>query len=102
LRFVVAGMAVIIVALAGMAGFLAYEEFTPDDDGTTTQQPAVLWQAVSLKDKQDICREFATFTSLGRSWMDDGMYQACMQCGPNSVVVHHISGGGGFWSYCRP
>lgn len=101
LRFVVAGMAVIIIALAGMVGFLAYEQFTADDDGTTSEQPAG-WQAVSYKDKQDICREFATFTGLPRSWIDDSMYQACIQCGPDSVMVHHVSGGGGLWSYCRP
>jgi len=36
LRFVVAGMAVVILALAGATGFLAYENLSEDDGGGTT------------------------------------------------------------------
>jgi hypothetical protein len=37
LRFVVAGMAVVILGLAGVTGFLAYENLSEDDGGATTR-----------------------------------------------------------------
>jgi hypothetical protein len=84
LRFVVAGMAVVILALAGVTGFLAYENLSEDDGGGTTRgQPTTPtgWEAVSYKEQHDICYEFAST----REHLDDKKYQACMSCGPEKV-----------------
>jgi hypothetical protein len=85
LRFVVAGMAVVILALAGVTGFLVYEDLSEDDGGgTTSGQPTTTtgWEAVSYKEQHDMCYEFA---STGE-FLDNTKYQACMICGPSRVV----------------
>jgi len=85
LRFVVAGMAVVILALAGATGFLAYENLSEDDGGGATVQPTG-WDAVSYEGKHEICYEFATFFgNEGLRRTDDDKYQACMDCGPEKV-----------------
>jgi hypothetical protein len=89
LRFVVAGMAVVILALAGVTGFLVYENLSEDDGGGTTRgQPTAPteWDAVSYADRHSICHEFATTTFReGNTKTDDDKYQACMKCGPQQV-----------------
>lgn len=78
LRFAVGGMAVVILVLAGVVGFVACGE---DGGGGGTVQPTG-WEAVSYKDKHDICHDWAGG--------NDYKYQPCMQCGPDEVVCQSI------------
>lgn len=101
MKSVLASMAVVIIALAGLTGLVACSDDGGDGGGGATVQPRG-WEAVSYKDKHDICHEFATITRLRHSEIDDNKYQACMQCGPDRVDFFIVSGTGSVWWYCRP
>lgn len=91
LRFVVAGMAVVILGLAGVTGFLAYDRFTEDDDGGSApsrpmEERPTAWDAVSYKDRHDMCHDFATASTPSHGSYATA-YSACMQCGPDKVSL---------------
>jgi hypothetical protein len=89
LKFVVAGMAVVILVLAGVTGFLVYENVSEDDGGGTTRGESTTptgWEAVSYEDKHSICHEFATTVFReGATLTNDDAYKACMKCGPEKA-----------------
>jgi hypothetical protein len=85
-RFILAGMTVIILALAAITGWLAYEQFSEDEGGAASTRPTAMppagWEAVPYKDKHDICYEFAYGSG---EMLYRGSYQPCMDCGPDKV-----------------
>jgi hypothetical protein len=87
LRLVVAGLAVIVLVLAGVTGFLVYDE---SSDGGNELPPTVTgtagWQAVPYKDRHDMCHEFATAIAPRPSDYR-AVYPACMECGPDKLSV---------------
>jgi hypothetical protein len=62
-----------------------------DGDGGTAKPVAPIatgFKALSYKEKNDICHEFATYQrTAGMEVTVEARYKVCMQCGPERVVT---------------
>ena len=90
--------ALIFVATWASIGDAPWE----DGDGGTAKPVAPIatgFEALSYKEKNDICHEFATVQRTeGWAVTVEAKYKVCMRCGPEKVYSIEQGGGSYLWS----